>query len=83
MSQQRVSPANRRVAAPDTKNVRSGPPPALLLALQAAATGIVAPTGWGKSRKVRSLPRRGNVRIAKDSSPKKRMRAMRRGVPCP
>jgi hypothetical protein len=79
MSQQRVTPANRRLAAPD---IKGGPPVTLLLALQAAASGIMAPTGWGKPRKPFSLPGQGKVAISWDSGAKKRMRAMRRGMSC-
>lgn len=85
MGQMRVTPANRRAAPPlDTVKRAGGIPTALLQAMQAAATGIVAPTGWGKRfTRNKSEPFKGKIRIARDSSPKKRMRAMQRGVPCP
>ena len=70
MGQQRVNPA--------TTHHHIGLGPAFQQALQAAAMGIIAPHGYGKARKVKSEPMRGNLKIADNSSLKKRMRAAAR-----
>lgn len=58
-----------------------GQQPKFFQTLAAAAADIIAPTGIGKqSARKRSEPFCGKLRVAPNSGPRKRMRAMARGI---